>query len=209
MPRPRLAGFTASRSAPSRVIVPAVGSTKPAIICRVVVLPQPDGPRSERNSPFSMLSERLSTTATAPYRFVSPSRTRKLIAAVAPPSPLDLARPTLVPFFAMLVHGVPVDHLELVHLLRPVGNAGALLGWQLHILVDGAEPGAAREHRLRFGAQEVLDETLRLGLIGRTGDRASGNAERDAALLGISERGGKAGIGERLGAARPPDGDDG
>ena len=53
MPRPRLAGLTARRSRPSSRIAPAVGSTKPAIICRVVVLPQPDGPSSETNSPFS------------------------------------------------------------------------------------------------------------------------------------------------------------
>ena len=32
---------------------PAVGFSKPAIIRSVVVLPQPDGPRNETNSPFS------------------------------------------------------------------------------------------------------------------------------------------------------------
>ena len=53
MPSPRLAGFTASRSRPSSVIAPPLGSTKPAIICRVVVLPQPEGPSSDTNSPFS------------------------------------------------------------------------------------------------------------------------------------------------------------
>ena len=31
--------------------MPAVGSSKPAIIRIVVVLPQPDGPSSEKNSP--------------------------------------------------------------------------------------------------------------------------------------------------------------
>ena len=36
---------------PSTAIVPSVGSTKPASMRKVVVLPQPDGPSSERNSP--------------------------------------------------------------------------------------------------------------------------------------------------------------
>ena len=36
---------------PSISIVPAVGSMKPAIIRKVVVLPQPEGPSSETNSP--------------------------------------------------------------------------------------------------------------------------------------------------------------
>ena len=40
-------------SSPSIVIVPAVGCSKPAIIRSVVVLPQPDGPRNDTNSPFS------------------------------------------------------------------------------------------------------------------------------------------------------------
>src|SRR5262249_3762412 len=40
-------------SRPSSVMRPRVVSMKPAIICSVVVLPQPDGPNSETNSPFS------------------------------------------------------------------------------------------------------------------------------------------------------------
>src|SRR5580698_5343597 len=49
-------------SRPSSVIRPRVTSTNPAIICSVVVLPQPDGPSSDTNSPFS--TDRL-TSATA------------------------------------------------------------------------------------------------------------------------------------------------
>ena len=51
----RCAGWAAGcvMSLPSIVIVPAVGCSKPAIMRSVVVLPQPDGPRNETNSPRS------------------------------------------------------------------------------------------------------------------------------------------------------------
>ena len=38
-------------SSPSSRISPSGGCSKPAIIRRVVVLPQPDGPSIEKNSP--------------------------------------------------------------------------------------------------------------------------------------------------------------
>ena len=50
----RLFGGTSVTSVPCRYTVPAVGSSKPAIIRIVVVLPQPDGPSSEKNSPSAM-----------------------------------------------------------------------------------------------------------------------------------------------------------
>ncbi|CAG9206217.1 hypothetical protein PSAB6_250118 [Paraburkholderia sabiae] len=53
MPRPRRFGFICVMSRPLSVMRPRVVSMKPAIICSVVVLPQPDGPSSETNSPFS------------------------------------------------------------------------------------------------------------------------------------------------------------
>ena len=51
----RLCGATSARSAPSRWIEPASGCSKPAIIRSVVVLPHPDGPSSEKNSPAADL----------------------------------------------------------------------------------------------------------------------------------------------------------
>ena len=51
MPRPR---FSVMRDiAAVECDSPSLGSMKPAIICNGVVLPQPDGPSSETNSPFS------------------------------------------------------------------------------------------------------------------------------------------------------------
>ena len=52
-------------SVPSTTIVPAVGFSNPAIIRRVVVLPQPDGPRNDTNSPRTA-SRLKSSTATVP-----------------------------------------------------------------------------------------------------------------------------------------------
>ena len=50
---------------------PSLGCSKPAIMRRLVVLPQPDGPRMERNSPA--LTARLfsTTAATSPKRLVT------------------------------------------------------------------------------------------------------------------------------------------
>jgi hypothetical protein len=59
---------------PSISTVPDVGVTKPAIIRSVVVLPQPDGPSSETNSPDRSVRSRLSTTVRPPnflVRFLS------------------------------------------------------------------------------------------------------------------------------------------
>ena len=53
MPTLRLFGGTKVRSLPSIWIFPVVGNSNPAIIRRVVVLPQPLGPKNETNSPCS------------------------------------------------------------------------------------------------------------------------------------------------------------
>src|SRR5215831_10205932 len=51
-------------------ISPAVGSTKPAISRKVVVLPQPEGPSRQTSSPCSTRSDTLSTTGDLSYRLV-------------------------------------------------------------------------------------------------------------------------------------------
>ena len=79
-------------SFPAIVIVPAVGRSKPAIIRSVVVLPQPDGPRNDTNSPFSAARLKSSTAACgAPGNcFWTPSSTRKDISALLRPSTVRL-----------------------------------------------------------------------------------------------------------------------
>ena len=75
----RLFGGTPTTSSPRSRMSPASGSSNPATIRIVVVLPQPDGPSSVRNSPSRMSIERSSTAVTSPKRFVTP---RMLIAGV-------------------------------------------------------------------------------------------------------------------------------
>jgi hypothetical protein len=63
----RLYGGTDDTSAPSSITRPAVGNSKPAIIRRVVVLPQPDGPSIEKNSPRPMPKSASWTATKSPY----------------------------------------------------------------------------------------------------------------------------------------------
>src|SRR5215216_1333378 len=60
---------------PSISISPSVGSSNPAIIRSVVVLPQPDGPSSARNSPGCTSRSMRSTATRSPNRFVTPRST--------------------------------------------------------------------------------------------------------------------------------------
>ena len=51
MPMLRWFGFSRVMSLPPMTMLPEVGSSKPATMRSTVVLPQPDGPRKETNSP--------------------------------------------------------------------------------------------------------------------------------------------------------------
>src|SRR5215203_6722605 len=57
-------------------IRPAVGSSRPATMRSVVVLPHPDGPSSAKNEPLGTVSDRSRTATKSPKRFVRPSRWR-------------------------------------------------------------------------------------------------------------------------------------
>jgi len=61
---------------PSIEIRPEVGVTNPAIILSVVVFPQPDGPRSVRNSPALTSRSRDFTTSTSWNLLVSSDTVR-------------------------------------------------------------------------------------------------------------------------------------
>src|SRR5256885_10839345 len=53
---------------------PSSGRSKPAISRSVVVLPEPDGPSSVKNSPASISRSTWSTATTSPYVFRRPER---------------------------------------------------------------------------------------------------------------------------------------
>src|SRR5437763_11750242 len=58
---------------PPTRIVPWSGSMKPATSRKVVVLPQPDGPRRHTKEPCAIVSVRPSSAAASPKRLVSDS----------------------------------------------------------------------------------------------------------------------------------------
>src|SRR5581483_11759931 len=64
----RLFGGMPVTSEPCSQMVPVVGSSNPAIIRMVVVLPQPDGPSREKNSPSAMVRSSPATAVTTPPR---------------------------------------------------------------------------------------------------------------------------------------------
>jgi hypothetical protein len=64
----RSCGGTAAISKPSITMLPLSGRSNPAIIRIKVVLPQPDGPSSEKNSPLRISTDTPSTATTPPKR---------------------------------------------------------------------------------------------------------------------------------------------
>src|SRR4051794_18803793 len=70
-------------SLPFSRILPPSGVSKPASMRSSVVLPQPDGPSSAKNSPARMSSESLSTAVKPPNRFVTRSMRNSGMSAAA------------------------------------------------------------------------------------------------------------------------------
>src|SRR3954447_11449743 len=68
----RRSGGTPVIDRPATRISPDVGSSKPAIILRIVLLPQPDGPSSEKNSPRSTTRSTPLTALTVPNSLRTP-----------------------------------------------------------------------------------------------------------------------------------------
>ncbi len=64
-------------------MAPAVGSSNPAIIRSIVVLPEPEGPRRAKNSPSTMSRSMSSTATTSPKVLVTPTRRTAGVAALA------------------------------------------------------------------------------------------------------------------------------
>jgi hypothetical protein len=62
----RANGGRSDTSVPASSTVPASGRSKPAISRNVVVLPEPDGPSSVKNSPRRTSRSMPSTAATSP-----------------------------------------------------------------------------------------------------------------------------------------------
>ena len=66
MPMPRLRGGTCRIERPAMRMTPEVGVSSPASIIRQVVLPEPEGPSSVRNSPLAIRRSSSRTTGVRP-----------------------------------------------------------------------------------------------------------------------------------------------
>src|SRR5215204_4157511 len=197
MPRPRLAGCTAVRSFPSKRIAPPEGSRKPAIICKVVVLPQPEGPRKETNSPLPTARLKSSTTVCAPNCLLTRSSSRWAMgycSRAAIRSALDLAIPALGPLLALLVDDSPVRRIEFCGALADRRHLAELRrdheGFQ-----HRAVAVILQHHELDLRIEQHLDEARceRRGV--GLGDRTSRRQQRGRAFPGINEVDGEAGVG--------------
>src|SRR5687768_3566168 len=135
-------------SLPASSIRPAVGSSSPATIRRVVVLPQPDGPSSAKNWPRPTSRSRSSTAVKLPNRFVTEERARSA------PDASEAA------FEAVTVSGS--DHRSELLLVLLLG-----LLVQAHEVVGVGQQVGAGEDQLVLGEARV---DLRHGLL-RPGDR--------------------------------------
>ena len=83
----RSCGGTLETSTPSSRTRPAVGRSNPAIIFSNVVLPHPDGPSREKNSPRTIAKSARSTATKSPNSLRVPSRTMTS-SALFTPSPM-------------------------------------------------------------------------------------------------------------------------
>src|SRR5262249_1960466 len=145
---------------------PASGSTKPATIRRVVVLPQPLGPSSETSSPAATWSDTASTATTPPSNARVTSRSSRAYAGLPatstrPGRPAltgpagrqrralgarrqrlprrDLPLPPLDPRRGVPGHHAPVQRVELLQHLVSVGHVRGHLRRDLHVAVGGGQ----------------------------------------------------------------------
>src|SRR5438552_8704453 len=78
MAMPRARGGRSATSRPPMRIDPDVGDSSPATMRKSVVLPQPDGPSSTRNSPSLVAKSTPSTARTAPSKCFTSDRTSRV-----------------------------------------------------------------------------------------------------------------------------------
>src|SRR5258708_33942711 len=144
---------------------PSVGSTRPAIMRNVVVLPQPLGPSSATSSPAAMRSVTLSTAVLVANTFVKPEMARSVALSVTASAPEDLVE-LIQDGAALRIDLLPVEHVELhlAHARLGIGNDRGGLGIELdaghrrrgsgifrHTLLHGRREGTVDEGRPAIG----------------------------------------------------------
>ena len=71
MPKSRSSGGSAETSRPACRITPSLWMSSPAMARSKVVLPQPEGPRKQTNSPSAMSSDTSRSAEKSPKRLVT------------------------------------------------------------------------------------------------------------------------------------------
>src|SRR5262245_5735606 len=226
--RPRLRRCTATRvmSSPARITCPPSGSTSPATVRSSVLLPQPEGPRRETNSPGATSSVTSSTATTDPNvlrsrRTLNICRTggpemaprppalgraaAKPWRASSPGSTRDLAPPALRPLGELLRDQIGVGEEHALH-ERAVGHELREIRRELDLLVGGPGKLGLREAQLalrREGDGDVLLREVPLLTALRHGH---GRHDPDRALARVGGGDGHALGSRRAGPVRVPHG---
>src|SRR3954466_3407635 len=196
MPRLRRCAGICVTLSPATRMRPASGSSKPAIIRSVVVLPQPEGPRSAKNSPGSIFKSMPSTARVVPSKLFS-TRSRRTSAAVRGlsfiatgpnQSAAQDARHTRVDVILALVVPFPIDLDQLRDFRFCIVELRVVIGTELHLLIRWRVPHGFAQRFLYVGAQDEIDILVRqLAHLG-AGRDVPDLLEREHALRGCRER---------------------
>src|ERR1700761_1729039 len=150
-------------STPASSIVPAVGSSKPAIIRSVVVLPEPEGPSMVKNSPARISRTIPATAVTSPYCLVRPAR---------PMSDEDPSIPRSYPKRTRFAGQIVLDALD-----------GTAYGWKGLAKLDPLETGRVTRDVPFVGEEffvparaRFVDAFVARGVEAEPGDRHVGMA---------------------------------
>src|ERR1700730_4062836 len=170
MPRLRRCTGTSVTSAPPTWMRPSSGVSKPAIMRKVVILPQPDGPSSAKNSPASIARSTPSTARLMPSKLLL-RRARRTAAAPpaslmerrprggrrAPRAPAPQAVDARIDVVLALVVPFPVHLDELRHLGLGVVEPGVVFGRELHLAVRGRIPHRLGKRLLHLRPQHEVE----------------------------------------------------
>src|SRR3954451_4422032 len=169
MPRLRRCAGICVTLSPATRMRPASGSSKPAIIRSVVVLPQPEGPRSAKNSPGSIFKSMPSTARVVPSKLFS-TRSRRTSAAVRGlsfiatgpnQSAAQDARHTRVDVILALVVPFPVDLDQLRDFRFCIVELRVIILTELHLPVGWRVPHGFAQRLLYIGVQDEIDVLVR------------------------------------------------
>src|SRR5258708_22261226 len=159
MPMLRLCGATKTpRSTstiglPEKVIRPASGRSRPAIIRKLVVLPHPDGPSSVKTCPRCTSSAMPSTARSAPKSLLTPSN-RRTVSAKALSAPCQVA-----------CHPEPAE-FEFARVATLAPSRDYFQCGRMYILVSHNSPASLRSlvRETSFREEEYFLQVLRTNL---------------------------------------------